>query len=79
MEFLREIRKVEGSEVTIKVPDDFKETEVEILIFPLNRDSDSEKKISGRELEKDITEALDEVKLIRDGKLPEKTARELKI
>ncbi|MCP5104162.1 MAG: hypothetical protein GY950_12320 [bacterium] len=77
MEFLREIRKVEGSELTIKVPDEFKETEVEILILPLDRDSDSESKISTRELKKDITEALDEVKMIREGKLPEKTAREL--
>jgi hypothetical protein len=40
MEALREIRKVKNGEITIKVPDDFNETEVEILILPLNRDKD---------------------------------------
>lgn len=40
MEALREIRKVKNGEITIKVPDNFNETEVEILIFPFNRDKD---------------------------------------
>jgi hypothetical protein len=40
MEALREIRKVKNGEITIKVPDDFNETEVEILILPLNGDKD---------------------------------------
>lgn len=74
MEVFREIRRVKNRELTIKLPDDFKDTEVEILILPAHRDSDSSKK---KELEDDIIEALQEVKQIREGKQPEKTAREL--
>jgi hypothetical protein len=70
MEALREIRKVKNGEITIKVPDDFNETEVEVLILPLNRDKDEK-------LEDDVVEALKEVKMMREGKLPEKSARNL--
>ncbi|MCK4764597.1 MAG: hypothetical protein KAW12_20525 [Candidatus Aminicenantes bacterium] len=74
MEFIREIRSVTGREVTITLPEDFKETEVEILILPAHRDVDRNDK---NKLEEDIIEALQEVKNIREGKAPEKTAREL--
>jgi hypothetical protein len=70
MEALREIRKVKNGEITIKVPDHFNETEVEVLILPLNRDKDEK-------LEDDVLEALKEVKMMREGKLPEKSARNL--
>jgi hypothetical protein len=53
MEVLREIRKVKNGEITIKVPDNFNETEVEILILPFNRDKDEK-------LENDITVPIQE-------------------
>jgi hypothetical protein len=76
MEVIREIRKVSSKELTIKLPDDFVETEVEILILPLNRDSRLSKK-KEVEVEEDIKEAMNEVKMMREGKLPEKSAQEL--
>jgi hypothetical protein len=76
MEAIREIRKVSGKELTIKLPDDFVETEVEILILPLNRDSRLSKK-KEVEVGEDIKEAMSEVKMMREGKLPEKSAQEL--
>jgi hypothetical protein len=68
MEALREIRTVKNGEITIKLPDDFNETEVEIFILPANRD---------KKLEDDIIEALEEVKMMKEGKLPEKSAQDL--
>jgi hypothetical protein len=79
MEFVREIRRVNEREFKIKLPDSFKYTDVEVLILPLNKDSVSTDrgKVKKRKVEKDIIEALTEVKMMRDGSLPEKGAREL--
>ena len=77
MEVVRELRKVKGKELTITLPDDFMGTEVEILILPLNRDSSASTKNKAKEIEEDIIEAMNEVKMMREGKLPEKSAREL--
>ena len=68
MEALREVRTVKNGKITIKLPDDFNETEVEIFILPANRD---------KKLEDDIIEALEEVKMMKEGKLPEKTVQDL--
>jgi hypothetical protein len=76
MEVVREIRKVSGRELTIELPEDFVDAEVEILILPVNRDFRSSQK-SEVEVKEDITEAMNEVSMMREGKLPEKSAREL--
>lgn len=34
MEFIREIRRVEGSTITIQLPEDYEYQEVEVLILP---------------------------------------------
>jgi hypothetical protein len=76
MEIVREIRKVSGRELTIELPEDFVDAEVEILILPFNRDFRSSQK-SEVEVKEDITEAMNEVKIMREGKLPGKSARQL--
>lgn len=76
MEIVREIRKVSGRELTIELPEDFVDAEVEILILPFNRDFRSSQK-SEVEVKEDITEAMNEVKMMREGKLPGKSARQL--
>lgn len=68
---------MKNREVTIKLPEELNETEVEILILPLNRDKDLTNKIEEKKVENDIIEALEEVKMMRDGKQPEKSARDL--
>ncbi len=77
MEVVREIREVKSRELTITLPDEFLETEVEILVLPLNRDSRSTGKNRKPNVEEDIIEAVKEVKMIREEKLPGKSARDL--
>ena len=45
MEFIREIRKVEANTITINLPREYRDQEVEVLVLPLKRKS---KKKAGR-------------------------------
>jgi len=45
MEFIREIKKIEDNTITIELPENYKNKEVEILILPFE---DSEKKDSSK-------------------------------
>ena len=77
MNVIRKVRKIHGRELKIRLPEDFLEKEVEILVLPLNRDSRLPSWIEEEEIEEDVVEAMSEVKLMKEGKLPEKSAREL--
>lgn len=77
MEVVREIREVKSRELIITLPDDFLETEVEILVLPLNRNPQTAREEPKPKLEEDIVEAVKEVKMIKEGKLPGKSARDL--
>ena len=39
MEFIREIRKVEANTITINLPGEYRDQEVEVLVLPLKRKS----------------------------------------
>ncbi len=77
MNVVREVRKIYGRELTIMLPEDFQEKEVEILVLPFNRGSRLKTGKKVEEVKADIVEAMSEVKMMREGKIPEKSAREM--
>lgn len=76
MDVIREVRTVTDQRVIIDLPDHFRNTEVEILVLPLNR-FPPKKEIEKDTVEGDIIESLHEVKKMRAGEQAEKTAQEL--
>ena len=61
MEAIREIKKVISNEITIKLPDDYNNKEVEIIILPYDvKSSDNKKKIILRNIYNDSKGILPE-------------------
>ncbi len=76
MEFVREIRRVTDRDLVVRVPEEFRDTDVEVLILPL-KDKSIPETPSNTEIETEILEALTEVKEMREGRAPKKSARQL--
>lgn len=77
MEVIREIVKVHNRRFTMNLPEHFSDTEVEVLVLPLDRTYRTSVEDKEQELAADLRETIHEVKLMRAGKSPKKSAKEL--